>query len=42
MSVSDIDWDRCTFLWNYGVRRFYCKHDMIAPEQNIVPLVEKN
>jgi hypothetical protein len=29
-------------VWNFGVRRFYEKHDIIAPERNNVQLLSKN
>lgn len=42
VSIQDIDWNRQIYLWVYGVRKFFCKHDIIAPETQTIPLIEKN
>jgi hypothetical protein len=42
VNVTDIDWRRGVFNWIYGIRRYFLKHDLVAPEKKMVPLLTKN
>ena len=30
--VRELDWDREIHYWSYGIRRFYVKDEVVAPE----------
>jgi hypothetical protein len=42
VNIKEINWDTCVHSWCYGIRRFYEKQDIVAPESSNVQLLSKN
>jgi hypothetical protein len=41
-NVKAIDWQRGVFAWIYGIKRYFLKQDLMAPEKHMTQLVTKN